>query len=109
VTLADELSAIAASAASLAEPGEEVSGILAAEPLSGQRVYLCAFESGDGRSWIALDADGRPLDDGGLVREAASIAALCEFAAEVAGGGRLEELRSQLLELRLTESPLGID
>ena len=109
MTLADELSAIAASAAALAEPSEELSGILAAEPLSGERVYLCAFESGDGRSWMALDADGRPLDDGGLVREAASIAALCEFAAEVAGGGRLDELRSQLLELRLTESPSGID
>ena len=109
MTLSDDLNAVAASAAALAAPGEELSGVLAAEPLSGERVYLCAFESGDARSWIALDGDGRPLDDGGLVREAASIAALCEFAAEVAGGGRLEELRAQLLELRMTENPFGVE
>jgi hypothetical protein len=109
MSLSDELGAIAAGAAAFAEPGEELSGILAAEPLSGGRVYLCAFESEDGRGWLALDGDGRPLEDGQLVREAASIAALCEFAAEVAGGGRLEELRGQLLELRLTENPPGID
>jgi hypothetical protein len=109
VTVADELSAIAASAGAFAGEGEELSGILAAEPLTGERVYLCAYDSGDRRSWIALDGDGRPLEDGRLVREAASIAALCEFAVEVAGGGRLEELRAELLELRMTESPPGIE
>jgi hypothetical protein len=109
VSLSDELGAIAASATAFAEEGEGLSGVLAAEPLSGERVYLCAFESGDGRSWVALDADGRPLEDAGLVREAASVAALCEFAAEVAGGGRLEDLRAELLELRMTERPPGIE
>lgn len=109
MSLSDELSAIGVSAAAFAGEGEELSGVLAAEPLSGERVYLCAFESGDARSWIALDGEGRPLDDGSLVREAASIAALCEFAVEVAGGGRLEELRAQLLELRMTENPAGIE
>ncbi|HSS72850.1 MAG TPA: hypothetical protein VLK53_04720 [Gaiellaceae bacterium] len=38
-----------------------------------------------------------------------SIAALCELAEEAAGGGRLEELRAQLLSLRLTENPEGIE
>jgi len=44
-----------------------------------------------------------------LVRETVSIAALCEVAEETAGGGRLEELRRQLVALRLTENPPGID
>jgi hypothetical protein len=43
------------------------------------------------------------------VRDAVSIAALCEIAEETAGGGDLEDLRSQLVALRLTENPAGID
>jgi hypothetical protein len=38
-----------------------------------------------------------------------SIAALCEVAEEMAGGGDLDELRSQLVGLRLVENPPGID
>jgi len=105
VTLAEDLSTIAESAAAIGS----LSGILAAEPSSGTRVYLCAFDDGDGRSWIALDEQGRPIEDRALVREAASIAALCELAAETAGGGSLEELRAQLLDLRMRESPPGIE
>jgi hypothetical protein len=43
------------------------------------------------------------------VREVVSIAALVEVAEETAGGGDLDELRSQLVALRLTENPPGID
>jgi hypothetical protein len=109
MSLSDELGAIAARAAELAAPGEELAGILAAEPASGTRVYLCAFSSGEGRSWLALDEQGQPVDDRMLVRDAASIAALCEFAAETAGGGRLEDLRAELLDLRMRENPPGVD
>jgi hypothetical protein len=109
MSLSDELSAIAARAAEHAGPGEELAGILAAEPASGARVYLCAFAAGDGRAWLVLDEEGQVVEDRQLVRDAASIAALCELAAETAGGGRLEELRAQLLELRMTENPPGID
>jgi hypothetical protein len=108
-SLSEDLAAVAARAVKLAGPGEELAGILAAEPESGVRVYLCAFASGDGRSWLALDEQGQPVDDRVLVRDAASIAALCEFAAETAGGGRLEELRAQLLDLRMRENPPGIE
>ena len=40
---------------------------------------------------------------------AVSIAALCELAEESAGGGKLEELRRELVALRVTERPEGIE
>jgi hypothetical protein len=92
-----------------AAPGERLSGVLATEPVPGLRIYLCAFESAEGRAWIALDEGGEPVDSRSLVRDAASIAALVELAADAAGGGQLEELRSQLVSLRLRENPPGID
>lgn len=106
----DDLERIAAAAAELAEPGEELAAVLPAEPEPGRRVYLCAFAAGDeARTWVALAEDGSPVRARPLVREAVSIAALCELAAENAGGGRLDELRAQLASLRITESPDGIE
>ena len=84
--------------------------MLAAEPAAGGRVYLCAYREGDGRDrWLALDDAGEPVDRPGAVREAASLVALSEVAEESAGGGELDELRSRLVALRLTENPAGID
>jgi hypothetical protein len=109
VGLSEELSRIAGAAVGFADAGDIVVGVLAAEPSGGERVYLCAFEGEGGRSWLALDASGSPLESRTLVREAVSIAALCELAGETAGGGDLEELRSRLVGLRLTEGPDGIE
>jgi hypothetical protein len=109
MALSDDLERIAAPAAAFAQPGEHVTGILAAEPEQGVRVYLCAFESADGHAWLALDDEGRPLAERRLIRDAASLAALCEIAEESAGGGDLAELRGRLAELRETEAPEGIE
>jgi hypothetical protein len=109
VALNEELDGVAARAAELADPGEELAGILAAEPGAGARVYLCAYESNGDRRWLGLDASGAPVADRSLVRDAASMAAMCELAAETAGGGDLEELRGRLVALRLNEAPPGID
>jgi hypothetical protein len=108
VTVAEDVARVAGAAAGFAAPGEEVAGVLVAETL-GRRVYLSVFESAEGRSWLALDDDAAPLTEGRLVREAASIAALCEVAEESAGGGDLPELRVRLAELRETDAPLGIE
>jgi hypothetical protein len=109
MALADELERIARAAAGFAAPDEQLAGVLAAEPLAAGRVYLCAFESAAGRTWLALDDGGRPLASREAVRGAASLAALCEVAEERAGGGDLPELRARLAELRETEAPAGIE
>jgi hypothetical protein len=110
VALADDLERIAAAAEAYAVAGERVKGILAAEPHPDDRVYLCAFEiDGGERAWLALDARGEPVESRRLVRDAASIAALCEVAEETAGGGDLDDLLSRLVALRLTEAPAGVD
>ena len=109
MALADDLERIAAAAAAHGA-GRAVSGVLAAEPASGLRVYVCAFDSGDGgRTWLALDGDGRPLRDRRDVRDAVSIAALCEVAEEAVFPGDLDELRAQLVALRIAEAPEGIE
>jgi hypothetical protein len=108
MSVAEDVGRIAGAAAAFAEPGEELAGVVVAETL-GRHVYLCAFESAAGHSWLALDSDARPVTDRQLVREAASLAALCEVAEESAGGGHLEELRERLAELRETDDPEGIE
>lgn len=92
------------------DPGERLAGVLIAEPGDGERVYLCAFDTGEGRrTWLALDAVGEPVSSKRLVRDAASIAALCELAEEMTGGGDLDDLLSRLVALRMTEAPAGIE
>ena len=108
MTVAEEVGRIASAAAAFAEPGEDLAGVLVTETL-GRRVYLCAFESAEGRAWLALGDEAEPLTDGRLVREAASLAALCEVAEESAGGGHLPELRAKLAELHETDNPEGIE
>jgi hypothetical protein len=110
VALTDDLERIAASAAAQVDAVETVlAGILATEPAAGTRIYVCAFESGGARSWLAVDGDGAPVASERSVRDAVSIAALCEVAEESAFPGDLDELRAQLVALRITEDPEGID
>lgn len=110
MTLLAELERIAAAAAPYAPAGHGVTAVLAAEPAAGDRCYLCAFEAADERrAWLVLDDAGRPVADRRRVRDAVAVAALCEIAGEAAAGGDLDELLAQLVALRLTEAPEGID
>ncbi len=65
--------------------GEELVGIVPAEPASGLRLYVCAFGREEEATWLVLDATGVPVEERALVRDAVSIAALCEVAEEAAG------------------------
>ena len=85
-----ELRHIADAAVRHAADGEELTGIVPAEPGSGVRVYVCAFSDGDETSWLVLDADGRAVEDRSLVRDAVSIAALYELAEEATGAAAEE-------------------
>jgi hypothetical protein len=105
VELADELDRIAASAVAHGP----VAAVLAAEPAGRGRLYLVALGEDDERTWVVLDDAGVTVDERALVREVASIVVLCELAEELSGGGRLDELRSQLAQLRITEQPPGIE
>ena len=105
MALTDDLARIAAVAA---EHGP-VSGVLAAEPGRGRRLYLIAFGGDDDRAWLVLDDEGTPIARRDDVRDTASIVAMCELAGDLAGGGDLETLRSQLAQVRMVEQPAGIE
>jgi hypothetical protein len=106
--LAAELERVAGLAA--ADDGAVVSGVIPTEPAPGRRIYLCALDGADGlRSWLALRADGSPVESRLELREAVSIAALCEVAADAAGGGELDALIASLVDLHAREAPEGIE
>jgi hypothetical protein len=110
VELSDELTRVAAIALDHAGEAESLAAVIPAEPVTGLRVYLCAFgDEGEDKSWLALDAEGQPIRDRALLRDAVTIAAVCELAEDAAGGGKLEELRTHLVALRVTEQPEGIE
>jgi len=105
MALTDDLERIAVAAA---EHGP-VSGVLAAEPGRGRRLYLIAFGGDDDREWLVVDNEGVPVVRRDDVRDTASIVAMNELAADLAGGGDLETLRSQLAQVRMVEQAPGIE
>jgi len=110
MSLAEDLERAAGLAAARAEAGDAVSGVLATEPAPGKRVYLCSLDGADGyRSWLAVREDGAVVESRTELREAVSIAALCEVAVDAAGGGDLDTLVERLDELRRSDAPAGID
>jgi hypothetical protein len=80
-----DLRRIAEVAEGYAGEGEEIAGIVPAEPLGGARLYVCAYRAGEETSWLVLDAQGAPVEERALVRDAVSIAGLVELAEEAAG------------------------
>jgi hypothetical protein len=91
----DQLLAAAAAAKPFAVAGEEVVGVLVADPFDHGLVFLCALgppaEDDDGDpddvpdlGWIAVDAEGLALVGERRVQEASMLAALCETAEEAA-------------------------
>ena len=90
----DQLLAAAAAAKPFATAGEQVVGVLVADPFDRGFVYLCALgppaedEDFDDEvpelGWVAVDAEGVALAETRRVQEAAMLAALCETAEEAA-------------------------
>jgi hypothetical protein len=109
VGLSEDLGRIATVALTFADVEEKLAAVIPAEPADGARTYLCAYVRDGRRRWLAFDDRGEPVTSRAVVREAVSIAAMCELAEETAAGGDLDELRAQLVAVRVTESPPGID
>ncbi len=87
-----------------------MSGVLATEADPGRRVFVCSIDGADGRrAWLAVRGDGSVVTSRAELRAAVSIAALCEVAADTAGGGDLDGLIAGLAELREREAPEGIE
>jgi hypothetical protein len=62
-----------------------VTGVLAAESATGRRSWLVALDEGEQRQWLVLDNGGTPVEQRATVREVASLVAMAEVAAELAG------------------------
>jgi hypothetical protein len=115
----DQLLAAAAAAKPFAAAGEEVVGVLVADPFDRGLVYLCAlgppaddddFDDEDvpELGWIAVDAEGLALADARRVQEAAMLAALCETAEEAAlvpDAAEIAEAAERALTLAGEERP----
>jgi len=72
----------------------EVSAVLAAESAGGEPSYLVSFGEDDAREWLLLDAGGQPVADRSRVREVASLVAMSELAAELAGADDVARVAS---------------
>jgi hypothetical protein len=105
MALAEDLERIAGAASARGE----VTGVLAAEPAQGRRFYLVSFGDGESRRWLVVDDAGEPVARREDVRDVASIVAICELAADLAGGGDLEALRANLAQVKIVEQPPGIE
>ena len=71
--------------ARLAAAHGTVTAVLAAEPARGLRLYVVAFGEGEERRWLVLDDNGRAVETRDDVRDAASIVAMSELVADLAG------------------------
>ena len=84
MALEEDLARAAERAGGFAAPGERVEAVFAAEPAAGRRVYLCAFDGREARTWLLLD-EAVPVTSRAVVREAVSLTALCEVVGEAVG------------------------
>jgi hypothetical protein len=110
MSLQDELERAAEQAVAVAGDSSAVSGVLATEAEPGRRVFVCSIDGADRtRGWLAVRSDGSVVTGRPELRAAVSIAALCEVAADSAGGGDLEGLIASLADLREREAPEGIE
>jgi len=110
MSLQEALDLAAEHALAAVEPGSQVSGVLATEADPGRRVFVCSIDGADARrGWLAVRENGSVVTGRPELRAAVSIAALCEVAADSAGGGDLDGLIASLADLRDREAPEGIE
>jgi hypothetical protein len=86
-------------------PHGDVTGVLEAELPAGGRYFLVAF--GEAAGWLVVDAGAKPVDDRSVVREVASLVAMSEIAAELAGEDDVARVASASYLDRVGSAALG--
>jgi hypothetical protein len=84
-----------------------VTGVLAAESASGRRSWLVVLDEDGQRRWLVLDDGGSPVEERATVREVASVVAMSELAAELAGEDDVARVASPSYLDRVGTAELG--
>jgi hypothetical protein len=106
VTLELELDRAIATASSMAGDGEHLAAVMPAQPVTGQTVYLSAFERGAARSYVVLDGSGEIVSDRRVVADAVAVLAMAERAEEVAAAPAADDLELAFTDLATTFAEL---
>jgi hypothetical protein len=109
VTLAVELDRAIAAASSMAGEGEQLAAVMPAQPITGQTVYLSAFERGDALSYVVLDDAGEIVSDRRVVADAVAVLAMAERAEEVAAAPAADDLALVFTDLATALAKLDPD
>lgn len=82
-------------------------GVIPASDLRRGDLFICAVPQGDGLGWVVIDAEGAPLDERRVIRQAVELAAICEAAEETAAALAIDDALPLLAEAWRLAGELG--
>lgn len=82
-------------------------GVVPASDLRRGDLFICAVPQGEALGWVVIDAEGTPLDERRVIRQAVELAAICEAAEETAAALAIDEALPLLAEAWRLAGELG--